>query len=519
MPFKLFLTKLNRRDTPLLPKFNRTVKIILFILFAVTSIFFVTHSLAATNVLKQTITGMQAGGNLESWLGQDSLRINSVGMLDALTGIKDAPPDIINGISSAGKMPFWIPGGLINSVNGNIASLYNPPLSGIQYLAQIKDEFLGKPAYAQGVGFKGLQPLLPIWRAFRNVVYILSSLIFIIIGIMIMLRVKISPQAVIGLQNAIPQLITALILVTFSYAIAGLIIDLMYFFQSLVLAIIFTGVGKNLSDNLFKMSLISTNFANLSNFDLGTVFLMITNNVGVVVITSIGAIIGAIIGFIVGSVVPIVGNSVGAVGGGVIGGVLFALIISIIILISIIKFFFGLIKCYVTLIIKIILAPLEIGMGAFPNSKMGFSTWILDVIANISVFPISIIFLVLVNIIAGSSFGLWAPNIISFSGISGVIPVIIALGGIILLPKLPEMIPQYIFMLKPSPWGTALGEGMKPENLPLVGGAYSNYKAAHAKSQGEAIDDSRKAITKAVSGRLGFGAKEPVSKENDGSGI
>lgn len=263
MSLKPFFAKLNRRDTRLIPRFSPAVKFFIFLFFVITSVFFIGRSLAQTNVLRDNVNAWKTGGNLNTWLGQDSLQINAVGLLDALTDIKNAPADIINGISYGQKLPFWIPGGLLGSATNTIASLYNPPASGIEYLAQMKDNFLGKPAYAQngGIGFQGLQPILPIWKAFRNMVYILSSIVFIIIGVMIMLRVKISPQAVINLQNAIPQLITALILVTFSYAIAGLIIDFMYVIQSLVLALIFSGVGKNLSDNLLNFNIFSTDFA------------------------------------------------------------------------------------------------------------------------------------------------------------------------------------------------------------------------------------------------------------------
>ena len=36
----------------------------------------------------------------------------------------------------------------------------------------------------------------------------------------------------------------------------------------------------------------------------------------------------------------------------------------------------------------------------------------------------------------------------------------IGLSTLMLLSKLPDMIPQYVFMLKPSPWGQAIGEGL-----------------------------------------------------------
>ena len=62
-------------------------------------------------------------------------------------------------------------------------------------------------------------------KAFRNFAYVLITLLFIIMGLMIMFRVKIDPRTVVSFQSALPKIIMALILVTFSYAIVGLLID------------------------------------------------------------------------------------------------------------------------------------------------------------------------------------------------------------------------------------------------------------------------------------------------------
>ena len=144
-----------------------------------------------------------------------------------------------------------------------------------------------------------------------------------------------------------------------------------------------------------------------------------------------------------------------------------------------VKFFFGLLKCYIVIILKIILAPLEIGMGAFPNSKLGFSSWLTDLVANLAVFPLSLIFLVMANmIIEAAGKGLWQPNMIggsllgsaanaatSLSG--GILPAAIGIATIMILSKLPKLIPEFIFAIKPSPWGKALGESYK--NMPMSG--------------------------------------------------
>src|SRR5581483_6429401 len=73
-----------------------------------------------------------------------------------------------------------------------------------------------------------LSPLFPIWTYVRNLAYLCFVILFIFIGFMIMFRIKIKAQTVATIQNTIPRIIIAIILITFSYAIAGFLIDLMY---------------------------------------------------------------------------------------------------------------------------------------------------------------------------------------------------------------------------------------------------------------------------------------------------
>jgi hypothetical protein len=268
------------------------------------------------------------------------------------------------------------------------------------------------------------------------------------IGIMIMLRVKISQQAVLTIQSAIPKLITSLILVTFSYAIVGLLIDLSYVVESLGVSLIISASGKagtvaDIIKNPDVMGRITGLFPMLTLLYLS------------LVVAGIVAVISAITGTM-----------------GILGAVALAaiwLVIGIMILWYTIKFFLGLVKCYVSIILKTVVAPLEIAMGAIPNMKMGFGSWFVDIIANILVFPISIIFLVLLDALITATSGkvLWSPPGIDVlnnltAGSGGILPVALGLGGLMLIAKLPKMIPEFIFQIKPSPWGKAIGEGFAP---------------------------------------------------------
>jgi hypothetical protein len=473
MNFKQILHHLNRRDKRIFPKNLTAVKITLIILALFTLTFTVKTILAddTTLVSNPSITEVQEnylevqeaskkGSNLESWdkskiagdliivdetlggpLTEDVFKIENI----------DFSKDIDETIK--GSSNLWQPGGLIGVTTNTISNLYNVPISGVEYIAQVKNNILGKPTYAQSAGFQKMSAIIPIWKGFRNATYILFSIIFVAMGIMLMLRVKISPQATITIQSVIPKIITSLILVTFSYAIVGILIDLSYLIEGLALSIILNSGTLNLS---VKNLLTNPNmFSRITSMiPYGT--LMIWN---------------IIISSLVGLILTLMTAGAGAIFGIVIGLISFALItlaIFIFILWNLFKFFFGLLKCYVSVVIKTIIGPFEIALGAIPNMKIGFGTWFVDILANLLVFPISLVYLVLIKTIMAATWhqSFWAPpgidtlNVLTGSWISGgILPVALGLVGIVTLAKLPALIPELVFQIKPNAFGKAIGEG------------------------------------------------------------
>jgi hypothetical protein len=158
-----------------------------------------------------------------------------------LTGIDPVNPaqGCLDIDPQTGKLGFNPPaknqpvGGLIGYVPQMFSSLYTPPASSSQYIRHLAGNFgIIKPVQAQTEpirgGHRALLPIQDIWISLRNITYLIFVLIFIVIGLGIMLRIKIDPRTVMTIQNQIPRIIIALLLITFSYAIAGLMIDLMW---------------------------------------------------------------------------------------------------------------------------------------------------------------------------------------------------------------------------------------------------------------------------------------------------
>ena len=119
--------------------------------------------------------------------------------------------------------------GLTDTLGDYIAYMYStPPASTEVFIADLLDSAnIVEPAYAQGLGFASLTPILGAWKIFRNVSYFFFIIAFLAIGFMIMFRQKIGGQTVVTAQQALPRIIISLLAVTFSFAIAGFLIDIM----------------------------------------------------------------------------------------------------------------------------------------------------------------------------------------------------------------------------------------------------------------------------------------------------
>lgn len=488
MTIKHLLHRLNRRDTRLFPKTPTYFKIIISILFLTGIVFLTTKVYAANQLLNNMVDdggggdastsnlttttkeidmtefangysakqdAIKTGNNQEAWTNE-SIASNGISLNQAIAGT--IPIDVLTNQTTS-----WIPGGLIGFTNRSIASLYNLPVSGVQYIAETINNLTGKPTYAQtqnGHGFDRFLGILPLWKNIRDIVYTLVSLVFIIIGIMIILRIKISPQATITIQNSIPKIITTLILVTFSYAIAGLIVDISYVLLGLFLSLFESNIPLNPGETFPTTT-------TLMSLDVWGYFDVAKNIVPTGVMMGLGLLVGGVVGLIGGGWI-----------GGVLGGVLGLLAIFIFILWQTIKLFFGIAKCYIILLIHIILAPFEIGIGAFPNAKSGFSTWLRQIISQAAVFPISIIFLVfsvfIVKSVTNSNSSTWAPGFIGGGNIAGPIVGLACLG---LVAKLPQLIPE---MIDPKSKNSAISKAIGDTYKAPIGLATSSLKKGAA---------------------------------------
>jgi len=348
-----------------------------------------------------------------------------------------------------------VKGGVMRGVTDMIASTYsNPPASGVYYAYDI----LGAaPAYAaNGIGFSGLQPILPIWKAFRNLAYAVFAIAMLLVGLMIMFRVKISPQVVLTLENALPRMIGVLVLITFSYAIAGFMIDLMYVMMAL-------GVNILASEGVSPGGATATSTIHSGFWSLIPPFVK-----GFDGMKSLGGSVGYMT-FSLGGI-PVAGWITGFVGG-VVGAVLMILVWVIIATVLLFKLLIALIKSYVGVITSVIFAPLVIATGVIPG-KNGFGNWLKSLIANLSVFPAVLIILIISTyILDQDAGGLWYPPLMGppevdfLQGGAGVmgnfVRSIIGMGFLFIIPNVPNMIKKAMG-IEDSGIGGMIGQAFAP---------------------------------------------------------
>jgi hypothetical protein len=273
--------------------------------------------------------------------------------------------------------------GLLPMGGSVIASLYQQQPSSREYIADLLDS-VGVPtvtsAYAQGTGYKAMSPFLVFWKAFRNLAYSLYIIMFVVVGIMIMLRTKVSAQAVITIQAALPNLLITLLLITFSYAIVGFMIDLMYFLI------------------YFVVYLIDT--TNIINSPLKVIDRLLSYSAYGVIFEGRNSIVSAV-SIALGDILSGLGTGALEVAGTILSWITpMYLVVAVYLLINMLKLMFALAKSYVMLIVQTVTAPLQILMNALPGSK-AFSEWLKKTASYLIPFPVAAVMFIFAAILIG----------------------------------------------------------------------------------------------------------------------
>lgn len=355
--------------------------------------------------------------------------------------------------------------GIIQSTAKMIGMLYTPPATANDYIADVMHSAgIATPAYAQGLGYASLAPVLETWKVFRTIAYFFYVVLFLIIGFMIMFRQKIGSQTVVSVQQALPKLLVSLVAVTFSYAIAGLMIEIMYIAMYLILNVFLaSALGQIKIGSLGTGSTAST--TGLADFGTNSnIFTVVGLLLNGGAIGKSGEAVGSMIVGALGLNSQNTGaaGSAGATALGFVTGLGAAVIFAIALMFSIFKLFFELLKTYVMIIIAIVTAPLILMMGALPGNN-AFANWVKGLFFNLAVFPVILVIIVMAFLLQNniSTNGGFLPPYIGGSGTSGTVAPILGLGVLLIMPEIVQKVKG---MAPKGPWddlGNKAGAALK----------------------------------------------------------
>jgi len=382
--------------------------------------------------------------------------------------------------------------GLLEIVdNGVRTMLTNPP--SVNVASHLAQEWVpgydpsDTSVYAVGGHLSGYDELQlagvdVMWGRVRNMAYLMFVIIMIVIGFMIMFRNKINGQVMVTVGNAIPNVIIALVLVTFSFAIAGLIIDiggLILIFISSIYS------GKSVIDY--------TQFAGISNpIEISKViFIGVKNTIDFTAITgeilsfvdSLPFLIKVLLGALAAASAPVM-----AINATLIATVLL-IIVGVIVLYGAVKVWIMLIKSYISILLQVIGAPIIIMTAALPGNMKAFTGWMRSIAKHVLVFPATFALLNLPSALLGGSNDVrlrfpgsliykdpskYASDGTNVTGLMG--PALVVIIEIVLL-YVASQIPAFLETVLPSNSSPAMqkaGEKSKEalSKMPLIGSIF-----------------------------------------------
>lgn len=439
---------------------------------------------------KEFVKAVQEGNNLQWYLGGESgmLATTTDSLLVAIAGARDEQGNLISS-------------GAIQTTSALIASTYQKPASTTQYLAYIMNHSgLAKSAYAQtrGGGWdfltntmvagKNDPVILKLWTISRNITYLFFIIIFIAIGFMIMFRSKLNPQTVVNIQLALPSIVVSLILVTFSFAICGFIVDFVFLGNNLIQALFFEPItGKPLS----ALIPAGEHYSSIvSRLDIMSALLVPHKDVvgGITSPWKGLAVFDQLADFFTRGLWDSLKSLLGIGGSGNFFSGFIPLIFGFTLLGVGLKIFFALITKYVTLVLSTIFSPFMFLFSAFPGKSEAIGNFLKTMLSAALTFPaVAFMFFLSAYFVSGDTtsstgginlvlsglpplnkIGILAPGEADI-GLSRTLEPLIALGILMATTQVPQALDQMLGV-KAGIFGAATPEvGGALRKIPIIG--------------------------------------------------
>lgn len=288
-----------------------------------------------------------------------------------------------------------------------------------------------------------------LWKKLRNIAYAFLILVVVLVGIMVMMRYNIDPRTTATALEFIPNLVTSLVLITFSWVISGLFVDL----------------------SIILVKLVTNTFGEVQNWEVffGPTWGAIVSWWNTVAraatfdLSNPAEWVGAVIN-----------TGVSIVGGG-IATILFALIMIIASFIVTLMLVFELSKRWITLVILSMASPLAFLWGTIPGQEDTIKTWFKSMLVAALTFPAVQALMVISWKLALLDYSTTIPNTLPYIG-GGSFPwfnAIISIGTLMMALKVSAVIEDLLDVKAPAGLQRAgIGAGKLASNLPFVGGMF-----------------------------------------------
>lgn len=207
-------------------------------------------------------------------------------------------------------------------------SIKNVPFANTALAADVKYDSKG--------GF--VEAILNVWKVFRNLAYGILSIVMLATGIMIMLRKKLPPQLTVTAQYALPRIVLAVVLITFSYPTVAVVAKGIWYIESLVISVIAAASGEDGINALFPVP-------------YATLYLLFKTK-GYMLLGS---------GFVTALYLGIFSA---------IAGVFWLLV------------WFRAMFLYIKIVISAVFAPIQFAMGAIPGNEKMTETWFKSMLSS-----------------------------------------------------------------------------------------------------------------------------------------
>lgn len=402
---------------------------------------------------------------------------NLINIYTTMAGTESVKPCEGSSSAAAAALPSISRNGLVGTTHNAMAVLMlNPPTQDVAnhlYVEWIPgaSENSANSVYAAESGYDYLLTtgISGLWEKVRNIAYVLFIIVLIAAGFMIMFRHKIGGQVAVTVMSTIPNVVVSLLLVTFSFAIVGLIMNLGGILVNVLGGVLELGTDKVIIDNFFSV------FGAFFKGDTGGGAASGTLLTGAVTALAGNAGLGALTAASVTGALPVIAGAV--VLAGIIAVILGIIVLGVVLWASF-KVFSTLLKAYAGLLMDTILAPLYLLISAIPGQEQKRTDWFNRVLKNVLVFPVVFFFVNIGTYLVKNVDSLALPSGLTGGAanqdIADWLTALLIRVFIVYLYFLAAEAPKFIEDFLPTNGGKGMADAAKSaaSSIPLIGGMF-----------------------------------------------